>query len=192
MLDATGAAGPCQVQLALTTVEPMLPDGEGETTPLTLRAVIRDGRLTVTRRPPFGAGRSALPYSSALREAGTVICDVTLDFDEHCREISVRFVPEGTGTPDAVEALCEWARLIGCGRVWLPEEIIEMEETLAPDPRELPPVSCPTCGIVHGEASAAEEIASLRRRNRLLPRYCPVCGCPLPERVMVGQERSTT
>ena len=155
------------------------------------RAIIRDQRLTLTRPPMFLQARRTLSYSSALRDAGTTLCDLEMHRSELTSELLVRFVPEGSESDSAVETLLSWAELAGFDRVWLPDRIVELDCSLVPDPSDLEQIPCPTCGVEATELTAADEIATMRRRGHQ-PRFCPVCGARTPERVAARQDRSTT
>jgi hypothetical protein len=156
-----------------------------------MRAIIRNGRLTLTHRPMFLQARRTLTYARALQEAGTTICDLEIERSDHSSELIVRFVPAGSESDEAVETLLSWAELAGFGRVWLPDRIVELGSTLVPDPDTLEAVACPTCGIEDGDFLTADALAMLRRRGHI-PRLCPVCGEHKPEWTAPRQARSTT
>jgi len=146
------------------------------------RAVIRNGRLTITPRPMRLMATSTHAYADALREAGTVMCDLELDgYEEGERELTVRFVPAGSQTPDSLEAIREWAIMAGCRRIWLSDEVIDLTDGLLPHPDDLHASECPTCGVVPVEHTTIDDIARARTRG-LRPRVCPVCATRVPER----------
>lgn len=156
-----------------------------------MRAIIRNGRLTLTHRPMFLQARRTLTYARALEAAGTVICDLEIERGATGSDLIVRFVPEGSENDDATETLLAWAELAGFGRVWLPDRLIELNDTLVPDPRTLEAIACPTCGIEDSDFLTADALAMLRRRGHL-PRLCPVCGEHKPEWTAPRQPRSST
>jgi len=146
------------------------------------RAIIRDGRITLTRRPLFLGRERTKSAADELRTAGTVICDVEITpgaIGE--RELSVS-QPIGSDFDDqAIEALAEWAAMLGCCRIWLPDSLIEISDDLLPDPADLEADPCPTCGVAPDRETAADLIASRRRRGQSWTR-CPVCMNSVPER----------
>lgn len=156
-----------------------------------MRAIIRNGRLTLTHRPMFLQAKRTLNYARALQEAGTTICDLEIERGDMTSELIVRFVPAGSESEEAVETLLAWAELGGFERVWLPDRIIELGSTLVPDPATLEAIACPTCGIEDTDFLTEDAIAMLRRRGHI-PRLCPVCGEHKPEWVAPRQARSRT
>ena len=150
------------------------------------RAVIRDGRVTITRRPFHLMAKINLAYTEALREAGTTVCDLELDGEQIGeRELTVSFVPPGSETESAVDALLAWAAVAGCRRVWLPKQVVELQSELVPHPDDLEPCECPTCGVIPIDMASADDVARSRIRG-LRPRICPVCSSRVPERRHVG------
>jgi len=146
------------------------------------RAVVRNGKLTITPRPFRLMASSAHTYADALRDAGTVVCDLELDgYEEGERELTVRFVPLGSETPEALDAIRQWAVLAGCRRIWLTDEVIDLSNGLVPHPDDLKASECPTCGVVPVEHTTVDDIARARTRG-LRPRVCPVCATRVPER----------
>lgn len=131
----------------------------------------------------------AKSYSEALRDAGTLICDLELSPDPAGeRELTV-FPPIG-GDLDgiAIEALIEWASMVGCRRIWLPDRLVEIDDTLVPGMDEIEVEPCPTCGVSPNLDDVADIIASRRRRGHSSD-ICPVCMSYRPERVRRRQTR---
>ena len=158
----------------------------------TSRAVIRNGRVTITQRPLSLMGRMTIAYAAALREAGTTMCDLELDFSPSGeKELSIRFLPEGSQTEEAVETILEWAELTGCGRVWLPDRLVELDCDLVPHPDDLEVAECPTCGVIPLEHLSMDDVARSRIRG-LRPRICPVCSSRVPERRNADKQEAVT
>lgn len=155
--------------------------------PQLARAVIRDGRITITRRPMFLQRERTRSYSEALRNAGTVVCDIELSpAPAGERELTV-FPPIGDDLDrSSIEALTEWAAMIGCCRVWLPDSLIEIDDTLVPDLDDISVEPCTTCGVTPDPRDIADAIASRRRRGHSSD-MCPVCSNYRPERVRRSQ-----
>ena len=148
------------------------------------RVVIRDGRLTLTRRPHYLAQVRVNSYRGALREAGTVICDIEVGDDPSGeRELTVArsFGSELAGRAETV--LLEWAALIGCRRVWLPDRLVDLGERLVPAVTEIEAEPCPTCGVTADEAALIEELVTLRSRGPVGCSTCPACLGSRPQRV---------
>ena len=157
--------------------------------PKQARAIIREGRITITRRPLLLQRERARSYSEALREAGTLICDLELSPEPAGeRELTV-FRPIG-GELDALatDALIEWGAMVGCRRIWLPDRLIEIDDTLVPGIDEIEVEPCPTCGVAPDIDDIADIIASRRRRGHSSD-ICPVCMSHRPERVRRRQTR---
>ena len=164
----------------------MTRSGNGEA-----RVVIRDGRLTLTNRPVFLARARAAAYRNALREAGTTVCDVELSADPAGeRELTVSDSIGAELNEEAASTLLEWAALIGCHRVWLPDTVIELDGTLLPELEDFEPEPCPTCGVPPEPATLVEELATMRRRGPTAAR-CPACMTATPQRLAKRQERSS-
>ena len=152
----------------------------------TCRAVIRNGRVTITQRPMHLMARMTMAYTEALREAGTTMCDLELDDGGiGNRELTVSFIPSGSGTPEAIDTLLEWAAVAGCCRVWLPDRVVELDAGLVPHPDDLEAAECPVCGVIPFDHTSADDVAKSRTRG-LRPRLCPVCSSRVPERRQVS------
>jgi hypothetical protein len=155
------------------------------------RVVIREGRLTLTNRPVFLARSRAASYRNALREAGTVVCDIELSADPAGeRELTVSDSIGAELGDEPASVLIEWATLIGCRRVWLPDTVIELDDTLLPDPGNFEPEPCQTCGVPPETATLLEELATMRRRGPTAV-SCPACMTEMPQRLARRQERSS-
>lgn len=153
--------------------------GKGEA-----RVIIRDGRLTLAGRPQFLAQVRINSYRDALREAGTVVCDIDLDDGAAGeRELTVTRSYGSELDDRAVEVLVEWAILVGCRRVWLPESVIDLGDRLVPAIEDIASEPCPTCGVRADDATLVEELAALRRRGPIGGSTCPACLSDRPQRL---------
>jgi len=73
--------------------------------------------------------------------------------------------------------LLEWARTVGYERVWLPNQVIDIEAE--PAIVGVAKVNCRTCGA-HWEDSSTDFWLKVRD-NGFFPASCPACGDSLPE-----------
>jgi len=143
----------------------------------TWRATIRRGTLMLTNWEPFliGPGPFASQFSGRER-VGITIADLTLHGQEG-EEVSVRYWATGTGREQADEALVNWAADVGHKRVWLPDRLVEIEPD--PDRIETETVHCPTCRARWSDSTP--EFWLTVRRGGAFPKWCPICGCELPQ-----------
>jgi hypothetical protein len=145
------------------------------------RAVIRHGRITILKRPFILMAQQARAYSDAVRKAGTTICEVEAGITSAGeRELTVEPVAGCELDGQALDTLLGWAAVIGCTRVWLPDRVIDLDDSLLPAPEDVESSPCPTCGVSAHVDRVADELASLRRRGHR-PRICPVCMSDSPE-----------
>jgi hypothetical protein len=152
-------------------------DEEPELTP-TWRATIRGEKLMLTgwaqwmiTGGPLGA---LLP---ARARSGVTIADLTVHGAEE-DEISVSFLVRAKSAPERAEAvLIDWAGKVGHRRVWLPDRLVEIE----PDPEAIARASV-RCEACHAKWSdATPEFWLGVREAKAFPKWCPVCGCELPQ-----------
>ena len=73
--------------------------------------------------------------------------------------------------------LIEWARRVGYERIWLPDNVVNLEAD--PDDVGLAKVNCRTCGA-HWEDSSPDFWLKVREKG-FFPASCPACGDSLPE-----------
>jgi hypothetical protein len=140
-----------------------------------LRATIADGRITLN--PPLGGLILGGPASMTLaRLEGVAIVDlrkVGEDDDELVATVPPNAPPLGAA---ARRVLADWAALVGYGRLWLPDRVVDLEP---PPPVGRASVRCPTCTSVWTDSS--EAFWSRVRASGHFPGFCPACGGSLPE-----------
>ena len=73
--------------------------------------------------------------------------------------------------------LLEWARTVGYERIWLPDQVIDIEAE--PAIVGVAKVNCRTCGA-HWQDSSTDFWLKVRD-NGFFPASCPACGDSLPE-----------
>jgi len=152
-------------------------DGEGLPAP-TWRATIRRGQLTMTGWAPFLITSGPLGNLFGDRErAGVAIADLTILGDD-ADEISVRYWSPGRHREEADEVLATWAEDVGYTRLWLPDRVI-VELERRPERLEGATVICPTCRARWSDATP--EFWLTVRQAKAFPRWCPMCGCELPQ-----------
>lgn len=148
------------------------------------RVVIRNGRLTLTRRPHYLMQVRMDRYRGALRDAGTVVCDVELnDSPSGERELTVTRSFGSELDDAATDVLIEWAALIGCRRVWLADRLVDLGDLLIPAVEDIATEPCPTCGVTVDEATLMDELLTLRRRGPVASSTCPACLSARPQRL---------
>ena len=76
-----------------------------------------------------------------------------------------------------VEILVAWARTVGYERIWLPDQVIDVEAE--PAIVGVAKVNCRTCGA-HWQDSSTDFWLKVRD-NGFFPASCPACGDSLPE-----------
>ena len=92
-------------------------------------------------------------------------------------ELIVEAVSGSSLREEHVEILVEWARTVGYERIWLPDQVIDIEAELAVV--GVAKVSCRTCGA-HWQDSSPDFWLKVRD-NGFFPASCPACGDSLPE-----------
>lgn len=143
----------------------------------TWRATIRRGQLTLTNWAPFLATNGPLGSVFPGRQrAGVAIADLTIHGDD-ADEVSVRYWAEGTDRAVADALLTTWAEDVGYRRLWLPDFVVELEPH--PERLERAAVRCPTCRAHWSDGTP--EFWLLVRGAKVFPKWCPLCGCELPQ-----------
>jgi hypothetical protein len=127
------------------------------------RATIRDGSLTLNSWAPD-------LFRSVDAPQGTVLADLTALSPG---ELLVEWVGGG----EAADAVLAWARLVGYTRVWLPDDVVDFEDTLVALAEA--EVECPTCGMCW--ANSSPDFWATVRRSGYFPPTCPACNGSLPE-----------
>ncbi len=80
--------------------------------------------------------------------------------------------------------LLEWARTVGYERIWLPNQVIDIEAE--PAIVGVAKVNCRTCGA-HWQDSSTDFWLKVRD-NGFFPASCPACGDSLPEMTVEAEE----
>jgi hypothetical protein len=127
------------------------------------RATIRDDVLTLNRWRPGLLERVEVPD-------GVVLADLTvLNGDE--------LLVEWVGGGAAAGVVLEWAVVVGYRRVWLPEQVVDVGDSLVPETEA--EVTCPTCGVTWSDGSP--DFWAGVRRYGYFPGVCMACNGSLPE-----------
>jgi hypothetical protein len=147
-------------------------------TPL-YRATINHGTIvTLNAWEPWLVDEG--PSQSLLDDAverGIVLADLPIVAGELGRDLIVRFVPGETATQEAAEAVLDWAATVGHLRVWLPDRVVELRDTLVPgDPVS---TTCRSCFTTWTDSSP--DFWALVRKHGRFPGLCLVCGHTLAE-----------
>ncbi|WP_372791785.1 hypothetical protein [Paraconexibacter sp.] len=97
------------------------------------------------------------------------------------------------GTQEGLDAIVEWADLVGYQRVWLSDGIV----TLDPDPAPSGQMHTRCTGCRGRLVESADELTSFARTYGFFPLVCPICGCdmpqwtPVPDRAPAARRAST-
>lgn len=142
------------------------------------RATIRRRRVLLTAWIPFLA--SGGPFGAVVRERaedGVALADLTVvqDHEGLADELIVDFVAGNSS--DARRALLRWATRAGYGRVWLPDEVVEVDG--AGSVGRPASTQCLNCGARFCDGDADFWVAV--RRAGAFPTLCAVCGADLPQ-----------
>ncbi len=142
------------------------------------RATIAGGTLTLNVWDPtlITSGAAAQPLYNLARE-GVVLADLTVIESDGERELIVHFLPAGSGTREAEDLLLRWARQTGYRRVWLPDRIVDLDNTLLEVVEA--EVKCPTCRLTWRDDSL--DFWVMVRQWGYFPGTCPACNGSLPE-----------
>jgi|GEM_PF-2888325 len=89
---------------------------------------------------------------------------------------------------DHIEILIEWARTVGYERVWLPDQVVDLEA--GPAVVGLAKVNCRTCGARWQDSSP--DFWLKVRDNGYFPASCPACGDSLPEMTVATEQAEIT
>ena len=92
-------------------------------------------------------------------------------------ELIVEPVSGSSLKEEHVEILVGWARTVGYERIWLPNQVIDIEAE--PAIVGVAKVNCRTCGA-HWQDSSTDFWLKVRD-NGFFPASCPACGDSLPE-----------
>jgi len=142
------------------------------------RATVADGRVgLVDWQPHMQTMGTVGRHLRECRERGVEVADLTvIDERPDERELLVSFLAAGEARDDAKHTLTAWARSTGYRRVWLDEEVVEVE----PDPGNgTCSVVCPACGSDFVEKLS--ELWPVVQKWGCFPSCCIVCGADLPQ-----------
>ena len=137
-----------------------------------VRACIRKGQITLNRWSP-----ALITGGPAAMQIGRVRASLVDLYVTESDELIAEPV-SGSSLGDAEgEMLIEWARSVGYERIWLPDNVVELDAN--PADVGLARVNCRTCGARWEDASA--DFWLKVRDNGYFPGSCPACGDSLPE-----------
>lgn len=152
------------------------PDHDQEIATPDYRATITRTRIFVTDWAPWLASGGPMgPVLRARSRAGVAIADLTVLRGEEllADELVVELV---TGDYEATQArLVDWARMVGYRRVWLPDDVVELDAPVG----GLARVRCDTCRA-RWEDDAEDFWTNVRRLGHF-PTGCPLCGDTMPQ-----------
>ena len=135
------------------------------------RACIRARRVTLNPWNPRMIRGG--PMAMQIRKVRASLVDLFLvDGDE----LIVEPVPHSRFEAEDAETIVTWAKRVGYGRVWLPEEVLELEGEPAGG---FAKVLCRQCGA-RWEDESHNFWLRVREQGHF-PGFCPACGGSLPE-----------
>lgn len=136
------------------------------------RAVLRDGTLTLHRwMPQLITGG---PAAGALDRVEATLLDLTRLPED---ELLVALVTPTELRPGDEDALLRWAHAVGYRRVWLPDAVAEIDQSLPVLDRAH--VRCRGCGAAWDDGRL--EFWETVRERGSFPRGCLACGGTLPQ-----------
>jgi hypothetical protein len=143
-----------------------------------LRATIAGGELTLN--PPLAGTITGGPAAMTLARLRDVALVDLRRAGEDDDELVATVPPNAPPLRrPARRVLCAWGALVGYRRLWLPDEVVDLEP---PPPIGTATVRCPTCTSTWADSSDC--FWATVRANHHFPGYCPACGGSLPEWVM--------
>lgn len=152
-------------------------DTDGHHDPDFRATVQRSGAVRVVPWGPWLKSNGPSYTLMAARDrAGITIADLPIIRDDQgaAREVIVELHTGGTDTHRA--ALSDWAQAVGYRRVWLDDEVIDLE------PSAGGPVTtrCTGCGQRFVEGRNVHFWHHVRHAGAF-PTFCPLCGSDLPQ-----------
>ncbi len=116
------------------------------------------------------------PSGCFLRQAfqATSVADLTVIEDEYQPEV-IATIKAGSAQA-IVDPLTSWAQALGYRRLWLPDNVIDIE--VADGPKSYG-TTCPTCHAEWSDDSPEFWQASVRQGS--FPAFCWVCGGLMPQ-----------
>ena len=146
-------------------------DENGNTQRPFARACIRTGRVTLNPWNPRMIRGG--PMAMHMRRVRAALVDL-FQVDED--ELIVEPVARSRFSSEDAGVIVAWARRVGYRRVWLPDEVIELEGEPAGGAAK---VLCRSCGA-RWEDESHNFWLRVREQGHF-PGYCPACGGSLPE-----------
>ncbi len=153
-------------------------DGDGRPAP-TWRATIRGGRLMLTHWAPWLVQGG--PQTKLLTErgqAGITIADLTVHGEDGRRGQRPLLRRRHASSSEAEEVLIEWATRVGYRRIWLSDRLV----TIEPEPDKIGTRIGPLSRPARPPGATPRRSSGSRvKHSGLFPKWCPVCGCELPQ-----------
>jgi len=144
------------------------------------RATISEGRVKIVRWGPqlMRCWGPATAHFRSREEAGVAIADLTvLRHSEAPYEVIVKFLAGGE-SPEVRETIVQWAASLGYGRIWLPEDVIDLRD-IAVETAASASVDCDACNAKWEDGDPEFWLCVRNLGN--FPLYCPLCGADLPQ-----------
>ena len=144
------------------------------------RATVVGGRLTIVSWHPhlIGSGGPCNTHHRERDRNGIGIADLTVIREPNAQlELIAKFL---CGGHRAVvrDAIVGWAQSLGYRRVWLPDEVVDLDGADASGAKGAR-TRCPTCRT-RWEDDDLDFWLNVRRWGNF-PLSCPLCGCDLPQ-----------
>ena len=144
------------------------------------RATIAGGRLTLVRWHPqlmASWGPATAHFRSRDRE-GVGVADLTVVREpEVPLELIVKFL-SGGDRADVRETIVRWAASLGYGRVWLPDDLLDLAGEVI-TPTGPASTQCSACQARWEDGDPEFWLAARSWGN--FPLSCPLCGADLPQ-----------
>ena len=142
------------------------------------RACVRAGKVTLNPWNPRMIRGG--PMAMQIRKVRASLVDLFLVDDD---ELIVEPVAHSRFEEADAEVIVTWAKRVGYSRVWLPEEVLQLEGEPAGGSAK---VLCRSCGA-HWEDESHNFWLRVREQGHF-PGFCPACGGSLPEWEVVETE----
>ena len=151
----------------------------GNETPIpTWRATIRRGKMMLTGWAPFLTTNGPMgKLFEDCERAGVAIADLTVLGDEG-GALGVRYWAKGPDPEETYEVLASWAEDVGYEKLWL-EDCIVVDLQRRPERLKRATVICPVCRSRWSDATP--EFWLTVRNAKQFPKWCPLCGCEMPQ-----------
>ena len=113
------------------------------------------------------------PMAMQIRKVRAALVDLFLAEED---ELIVEPVAQSRFAAEDAATVVAWARSVGYSRVWLPDEVLELDGEPAGGAAK---VLCRSCGARWADESHRFWLQV--REQGHFPGYCPACGSSLPE-----------